>query len=343
MPLLDIRNLSIDIITSQGIRRIVDKASLAIHDGSIHALIGETGSGKSLIAKAILGIHKDTWRITADYMYLGQTNLAKLSPLERRKIMGNEISMIFQHPKSYLDPTKKIYYQVKEALTDIPISDRFMHTIKYKQKSSTSQRIKELFHRVGIQNGQTIMSSYPHELSEGICQKVMIAMAIANNPRILIADEPTTDMDAVTQEQIFRLLYKLNQLHKTTILLLSNNFGGISDIADQVTLIYTGQTVESGTYKQVTETPLHPYTQAMIKTIVAFDGGTKHKSLLYSLPGHLPSSSEIPIGCRFGPRCPIAQKKCVTNPEQVNNKGHLTRCHFITQPEDKHENTSKHK
>ncbi len=343
MALLDIRNLSIDIMTSQGKRRIVDKASLTINEGSIHGLIGESGSGKSLIAKAILGIHQDTWIITADRMYLGETDLTKLSGNERRKIMGNEISMIFQQPKSYLDPTKKIYYQVKEALSDTSISDRLMHTIKYQKKSSTRKRIKELFHRVGIQNDQTIMSSYPHELSEGICQKVMIAMAIVNNPRILIADEPTIAMDDDTQAQIFRLLYKLNQLHKTTILLLSNSFASIRDIADQITLIYSGQTVESGTYKQITEKPLHPYTQAMIKTIVAFDEGIEHKSPLYTLPGNLPSSSEIPIGCRLGPRCPIAQKKCVTNPEQVNYKGHLIRCHFSRLEQGKYANTSKRK
>lgn len=343
MPLLDIRNLSIDINTSQGKLRIVDKASLAINEGSIHAFIGESGSGKSLIAKVILGIHEDNWIVTADRMYLGSTDLTLLSKSERRKIMGNEISMIFQQPKSYLDPTKKIYYQVKEVLTGTSISERLMHTKKDNKKSATRQRIKELFHRVGIQNDVTIMSSYPHELSEGICQKIMIAMAIGNNPRILIADEPTTAMDAETQAQIFRLLYKLNQLHKMTILLMSNNFASIRDISDHITLIYSGQTVESGTYKQITKSPLHPYTQAMIKTIVAFDEGVEHQSLLYTLPGNLPSSSEIPIGCRLGPRCPIAQKKCVEDPEQVNYKGHLIRCHFIELGQSKHANTPKYK
>ena len=178
--------------------------------------------------------------------------------------MGNEISMIFQQPRSYLDPTRKIYYQIKEVLTDTSISHRFLNRVKRKKKLSNRQRVKDLLHKVGIQNDQVIMSSYPHEISEGICQKVMIAMAIANNPRVLIADEPTTAMEAVTQAQIFRLLYKLNQLHKTTILLMSNSFGSIRNISDQITLIYCGQTVESGTAKQITQNPLHPYTQAMI-------------------------------------------------------------------------------
>lgn len=341
MALLDIKNLSIDIVTPQGTIRVVDKASLTITEGSIHGLIGESGSGKSLIAKAILGIHKDNWIITVDRMFLGSTDLTKLSLPERRKIMGDEISMIFQKPRSYLDPAQKIYYQIKEVLKDTSIRHRFLNRIKRQRKLSNRQRVKELLHKVGIQNDQTIMSSYPHEISEGTCQKVMIAMAIANNPRILIADEPATSMEAVTQAQIFRLLYKLNQLHKTTILLMSNNFGSIRNISDQVSLIYCGQTVESGSYKQITQDPLHPYTQAMIKTIIDFDEGIEHKSQLYTLPGHIPSSSEIPVGCRLGPRCPKAQRECVINPEQVNFKGHLIRCHFANPKQSKHANTPK--
>ena len=343
MALLDVRNLSIDIVTSQGTLRVVDKASLSITEGSIHGLIGESGSGKSLIAKAILGIHKDNWIITVDRMFLGTTDLTKLTLAERRKIMGDEISMIFQQPRSYLDPTQKIYYQIKEVLKDTSIRHRFLNRVKRQRKLSNRQRVKDLLHKVGIQNDQAIMSSYPHEISEGICQKVMIAMAIANNPRVLIADEPTTAMEAVTQAQIFRLLYKLNQLHKTTILLMSNNFGSIRNISDQITLIYCGQTVESGTYKQITQDPLHPYTQAMIKTIIDFDEDVTHKSQLYTLPGTIPSSNEIPIGCRLGPRCPKAQRKCVTNPEQVNFKGHLIRCHFANSNQSKHANTLKRK
>jgi len=328
MALLDIRNLSIDIITAQGKMRVVDKATLNIIDGSIHGLVGETGSGKSLIAKAILGLHNENWIVTADRMFLGKTDLLKLSPKERRKIMGQEIAIIFQNPRSYLDPSKKIFDQMRDVLPKTISKRHFLS--KMVSKSPQRKQIKELLHKVGVQNDQDIVQNYPHELSEGICQKVMIAMAIANNPRLLIADEPTTAMEAVTQAQIFRLLYKLNQLHNTTILLLSNNFGSISNLSDYISLIYCGQTVESGSYKQIINSPMHPYTQTMIKTILEFDENIDHKSQLYTLPGSIPLMNQLPIGCRLGPRCPKAQRNCVTNPEAVNYKGHVIRCHFPT-------------
>jgi len=330
MALLDIRNLSIDISTAQGTMRVVDKASLTIVEGSIHGLVGESGSGKSLIAKAILGLHNASWTVTADRMFLGTTDLTKLSAYERRKLMGQEISMIFQHPRSYLDPSKKIISQIKEVLPKNSVKKRFVSKVKRTAQQSTQQRIKELLHKVGIQNDQTVLASYPHELPEGVCQKVMIAMAIANNPRLIIADEPTTAMETVTREQIFRLLYKLNQLHNTTILLLSNNLGSINNLSDYISVIYCGQTVESGSYNQVINSPMHPYTQAMIKTVVDFDESICHKSQLYTLQGSIPSSNHLPIGCRLGPRCPRAQRTCVINPEPVNYKGHVIRCHFPT-------------
>ena len=343
MALLDIRNLSIDIASAQGKVRVIDKVSLTIVDGTIHGLVGESGSGKSLIAKAILGLHNSSWTVTADRMFLDSTDLTKLSPYQRRKLMGKEISMIFQYPRSYLDPSKKIFKQIKEVLPATTVKKRFMNKVKRTAAQSTEQRIKELLHKVGIQNDKTVLASYPHELSEGICQKVMIAMAIANNPRLIIADEPTTSMEAVTQAQIFRLLYKLNQLHNTTILLLSNNFGSISNLSDYISLIYCGQTVESGSYKQIMNSPMHPYTEAMIKTVLNFDEDVSHKSQLYTLPGSIPSTNQLPIGCRLGPRCPRAQRTCVTTPEPVNYKGHVIRCHFPTLDEKKHANTSQRK
>ena len=328
MALLDIRNLSIDIASAQGTVRIINKVSLTIVDGSIHGLVGESGSGKTLIAKAILGLHNRSWTVTADRMFLDSMDLTKLSPHERRKIMGRDISMIFQKPRSYLDPSKKIFSQIKEVLPKITFRMRFMNRIKRTKTQSSRLRIKELLHKVGIQNDQSVLASYPYELSEGVCQKVMIAMAIANNPRLIIADEPTTSMEAVTQSQIFRLLYKLNQLNNTTILLLSNNFGSISNLSDYISLIYCGQTVESGTYKQIMTNPLHPYTEAMIRTSLDFDHENNHKSQLYTLPGSIPANNELPIGCRLGPRCPRADRNCVIAPQAVSYKGHVVRCHF---------------
>ncbi|WP_022940821.1 oligopeptide/dipeptide ABC transporter ATP-binding protein [Psychromonas hadalis] len=343
MALLDIRNLSIDIITAQGKIRVIDKANLNIIDGSIHGLVGESGSGKSLIAKAILGLHNENWIVTADRMFLGNIDLSKLSSRARRKIMGTEIAIIFQNPRSYLDPSKKIFDQIREVLPKKSHHKRFFSKVVPKLRASEQQIIKELLHKVGVQNDQAVVQSYPYELSEGICQKVMIAMAIANNPRLLIADEPTTSMEAVTQAQIFRLLYKLNQLHNMTILLLSNNFGSISNLSDYISLIYCGQIVESGSYKQIVNSPMHPYTQAMIKTIIEFDDGVDHKGQLYTLPGSIPPANQLPIGCRLGPRCPKAQRTCVSNPEAVNYKGHIIRCHFPQLDDKKDANTPHNK
>jgi len=331
MALLDIRNLSIDIDTAQGKIRVIDKASLTIVDGSIHGLIGESGSGKTLIAKAILGLHNNNWTVTVDRMFLGKTDLTKLSQKERRKILGQEISMIFQEPSSYLDPSQKIRAQIKSVLPKQTLKRRIrriLGKIKRVDIQSTRLQIKELLHKVGIQNDLEVLNCYPHQLSEGVCQKVMIAMAIANNPRLIIADEPTTAMEAVTQSQIFRLLYKLNQLNNTTLLILSNNFANTSNLSDFMTLIYCGQTVESGSYKQIMESSMHPYTQAMIKTIINNDKVHEHKSELYTLPGNIPSSNQLPIGCRLGPRCPRAQRTCVTNPTLTIKKGHSFRCHY---------------
>jgi len=331
MALLDIRNLSIDIETAQGTIRMIDKASLNIVDGSIHGLVGESGSGKTLIAKAILGLHNSNWTVTADRMFLDKTDLSKLSQKERRQILGKEISMIFQEPSSYLDPSQKISMQIESVLPKKTWQQRFRRLLnKFGHTNITSRRlqIKDLLHKVGIQNDVAVLKCYPHQLSEGVCQKIMIAMAIANNPRLIIADEPTTSMEAVTQTQIFRLLYKLNQLNNTTLLILSNNFANTSSISDYMTLIYCGQTVESGSYKQLMESAVHPYTQAMLKTIISNEDSNQHKEQLYTLPGNIPSSNQLPIGCRLGPRCPRAQRICVKNPSLTTKKGHSYRCHY---------------
>ena len=331
MALLDIRNLSVDIETAQGTIRVIDKASLNIVAGSIHGLIGESGSGKTLIAKAILGLHNNNWTVTADRMYLDKTDLTKLSDKERRKILGKEISMIFQEASSYLDPSQTIRTQIKSVLPKKTWKfklRRILGKVKRINIQSSRLQIKELLHKVGVQNDTEILNCYPHQLSEGICQKIMIAMAIANNPSLIIADEPTSSMESSTQSQIFRLLYKLNQLNNTTLLILSNNFANTSNLSDYMTLIYCGQTVETGSHKQLMNYAMHPYTQSMLKTIINNEKMNVHKSELYTLPGNIPSSNQLPIGCRLGPRCPRAQRTCVTNPPLTIKKGHGFRCHF---------------
>ncbi|MFM2480014.1 oligopeptide/dipeptide ABC transporter ATP-binding protein [Celerinatantimonas sp. YJH-8] len=323
MALLDIRNLTIEIETPSGLVKAVDRVSITMAEGEIRALIGESGSGKSLIAKAILGVTKPTWRVRADRMRLGKVDLLSLSPKQRREVMGRDIAMIFQEPASCLDPSEKIGEQIEEAIPRCLFKGHFWQRLGWRKKHA-----QILLHRVGVRDPKKIMHSYPHELSDGLCQKVMIAMAIAAQPRLLVADEPTTAMETTTAMQILRLLDKLNKLNNTAILLINHDFRTLADLADQVTILYCGQTVESGQSSQVLNNPLHPYTSALIDAVPNYRDGLKSKSRLPSLPGATPSLQHLPIGCRLGPRCPRAQRECVQQPELCNLKTHYFACHY---------------
>ena len=201
MPLLDIRNLTIEFMTADGPVKAVDRVNLTLSEGEIRGLVGESGSGKSLIAKAICGVTKDNWRVSADRMRFNDIDLLRLSPRERRRIIGHNVSMIFQEPQSCLDPSERVGRQIMQAIPGWTYKGRWYQRFRWRHA-----RAIELLHRVGIKDHKDIMRSYPYELTEGECQKVMIAIALANQPRLLIADEPTNAMEPTTQAQIFRLL-----------------------------------------------------------------------------------------------------------------------------------------
>lgn len=323
MALLDIRNLTIEIETPSGLVKAVDRINITMAEGEIRALVGESGSGKSLIAKALLGVTKPTWKIRADRMRLGKLDLLSLSPKQRRQIMGSEIAMIFQEPSSCLDPSEKIGEQIEEAIPWSLFKGHFWQRFHWRKRQA-----QILLHRVGIKNPRKIMRRYPYQLSDGLCQKIMIAMAIAGQPRLLVADEPTTSMETTTSMQILRLLDKLNKLNNMAILLINHDFRTLADLADKVTVLYCGQTVESGQSNQVLENPHHPYTSALISAVPNYRDGLKPKTRLASLPGAIPSLQHLPIGCRLGPRCPRAQKECVQQPILRNLKGHYFACHY---------------
>lgn len=330
MALLDIRNLTIELSTPQGMAKVVDKVSLTMNDGEIRGLVGESGSGKSLIAKTIMGVTKDNWRITADRMRLDEVDLLTLSAKERRKVIGDKISMIFQEATSCLDPSLEIGRQLEAAIPSRAREKGFWHRFQWRKKQAIA-----LLHKVGVKDHRRIMHSYPYELSEGLCQKVMIAMALAGRPKLLIADEPTASMEAITRSQILRVLDRLNKLNNTAILLISHDLHSIGHLADQITVLYCGQTVEIGSREQVFDDPKHPYTEALLMSVPDFSLELPHKSRLKTLPGSIPLLQHLPIGCRLGPRCPRAQKECVIAPPLVKIKGHQYACHFpITQDED---------
>ena len=323
MPLLDIRNLTIEVDTPDGRVKALENANITIGNEEIHGIIGESGSGKSLLAKAILGIYDSNWRITADRMQWDHVNLLDLSSSERQQLMGSDIAMIFQEPSTCLNPALTIGQQMLEATPASSHPLLFWKHTNEKKKSAISW-----LHKVGIKNHQQILKSYPWELSEGACQKIMIAMTLANQPRLIIADEPTNAMDISTQAQIFRLLCKLNQVNGISVLLISHDLESIASWSDRLTVLYCGQTIESGASQDLLHSPYHPYTQALLDNIAEFGKNKRPKSTMPTLKGHIPSLQHLPVGCRLGPRCPYAQRKCIEFPPIKKVKQHFYACHY---------------
>jgi cationic peptide transport system ATP-binding protein len=323
MHLLDIRNLTIELRTPDGIIRAVDRINLSLKEGEVHALVGESGSGKSLIAKAIVGVLNERWTVTADRMHWQGEDLMRLNIEQRRKIVSRDMAMIYQEPSRSLDPTAKIFDQIAESLPNSHKKVNF-----FKRKQHNQDRVRALLHKVGIREHTKISNSYPHELSEGICQKVMIAMAIARSPKLLIADEPTTSLESTAKAQGYRLLKSLNQLKNMSVLMISHELEEITHWSHTMHVLYCGQMVEAGPTKVVFNEPKHPYTQALVKSLPDYAQGLEHKEPFYALKGTIPPLQHLPIGCRLGPRCPQAQKQCVVTPIQSISHGHAYACHF---------------
>jgi cationic peptide transport system ATP-binding protein len=327
MPLLDIRNLTIELNTSNAKVKVLEKVSLTLNAGEIHGLVGESGSGRSLLAKAILGALGPQWTVIADRLMLDGKNLLDMTPKQRRCLMGSDIAMIFQDPSGSLDPVKTVGSQLIESMTPNKAvafwrrgKDTYLNALKW-------------LHKVGIKNPKSLMSCYPWELSEGECQKVMIAMAIANRPKLLIADEPTNSVELNAQAQIFRLLSQLNQLQNVSILLISHELETLVQWCDHLTVLYGGQVMESGPTEEMIAQPFHPYTKALLKNLPDYTGKMRHKSYLPTLQGSTPSLHNMPAGCRLGPRCPEAQRNCVKQPALEHQKDRYFACHFPYQNE----------
>ncbi|GGP51526.1 peptide ABC transporter ATP-binding protein [Shewanella algicola] len=327
MPLLDVRNLTIELDTPQGRVKVLEKVSLTINPGEIHGLLGESGSGRSLFAKAILGVLGPNWHIFADRMMWDGRNLLEMTAKERRCLMGCDIAMIFQDPSGSLDPVKTIGSQLIEAMMpnkNVPF---------WRRNRDTYLNAQKWLHKVGIKTPKKLMTCYPWELSEGECQKVMIAMAVANHPKLLIADEPTNSMELNTQAQIFRLLSQLNQLQNVSILLVSHELEIMVNWCDNLTILYSGQVMESGPAAAMAKKPFHPYTRALLKNLPDHTQKMRHKADLPTLQGSSPSMQHLPAGCRLGPRCPEAQRKCVKQPHLEHIKDRYFACHFPYQSE----------
>jgi dipeptide transport system ATP-binding protein len=315
MSLLTIRNLSVTFATAGGDFRAVDKVDVDVRAGELLAIVGESGSGKSVSMLATMGLLPWTATVTADEMSFGGRDLRELSGRARRRLIGNELSMIFQEPMSSLNPCFTVGFQIREALkkhTDLDSAAR-------------QRRCIELFELVGIPAPEQRLKAFPHQLSGGMNQRVMIAMAISCRPRLLIADEPTTALDVTIQAQILDLLVGLQKETGMGLILITHDMGVVAETAERVAVQYAGQKVEDQKVRPLFDTPHHPYTAALLAALP--ERATEAR--LPTIPGVVPGQHDRPAGCLFSPRCAYADDRCrnVEPPVQPEELG-LARCHY---------------
>jgi len=315
--LLEVKDLKVRFTTEDGIVRAVDGVSFELDRGSVFGIVGESGSGKSVTAMTILGLTRDkNTTFEGEVVYKGQ-NLLALPESRLRDVRGNEIAMIFQDPMTSLNPVYKVGDQIIEAIV----------THEDVSKSVAKRRAAELLRQVGIPNAEQRVDDYPHQFSGGMRQRAMIAMALACNPDILIADEPTTALDVTIQAQILELIDRLKDDFDSAVILITHDLGVVAEIADEVVVMYAGRVVERGTKRDIFYDPQHPYTWGLLGSIPRLDRPKPEK--LHSISGMPPSLINLPRGCKFRPRCPHAFEKCEEEPgldSRVEQAGHLDRC-----------------
>jgi len=317
-PLLTVNRLTTSFHTEKGIVRAVDDVSFAVEKGKILGLVGESGCGKSMTALSIMGlVPTPPGRIESDGIFLHDTNLAALSYREMSRIRGNSISMIFQEPMTSLNPVYTVGRQVGEVVSAHSPDTR----------KGIRNKVVEMFEMVGIPDPASRYSCYPHQLSGGIRQRVMIAMALICDPELLIADEPTTALDVTIQAQILELMVSLRERLGTSVIMITHDLGVIAEICDDVNVMYAGQIIEKANVFELFDHPSHYYTRGLLKSIPSI-AREKQQSRLDSIRGMVPNLLHIPQGCRFHPRCTHAEERCRSQaPELVDiGGGHMVRC-----------------
>ncbi len=322
MKLLEVRGLTVHFYTYAGVVKAIEDVSFDVYRGETFALVGETGCGKSVTSRAITGLIESPGRIVSGEVYLHREgeklNLLSLDEEELRKIRGKEIAYIFQDPQSSLDPLYTIGYQVGEAM--------YIHE-RVRSLKEGIQKAIEILRRVLIPDPERRVNEYPHEMSGGMKQRVVIGTGIANEPKLLIADEPTTALDVTVQAQILDLLKKMKKKHGLSILLITHDMGIVADMADRVAVMYAGKIVEVADVFTVFKRPMHPYTIGLLKAV---PNPLKKIERLETIPGVVPSLINPPTGCRFHPRCYKASSVCRERVPELKavEKGHLVACHF---------------
>jgi len=324
MTLLKVENLSVDFPTPDGLVAAVHETSFEVNPGETLAIVGESGSGKTVTNLALMGlIPARTANISGSAKFEshdGPIDLLAIDRNELRKYRGKDIAMIFQDPMSSLHPFYTIGDQIIEA-----------HQVHNKVDLKVSRaRAIELLELVGIQGAATRIKSFPHQFSGGMRQRVMIAMALVNNPSLLIADEPTTALDVTVQAQIIKLLGDLQKEFKMAMILITHDMGVVAGAADRVNVMYAGRIVESANVKDLYANPLMPYTQGLLASVPRMD--QPHTKRLTAIPGQPPSMIALPTGCSFNPRCPrkseVSGSRCETQMPDLTQRGngHLARC-----------------
>ena len=315
MPLLTLRNLSVTFDTASGPFRAVDGVDLSIEPGEVLGIVGESGSGKSVAMLGLMGLLPGSATVSADEMAFEGRDMRKLSGRDRRKIVGKEMAMIFQEPMSSLNPCFNVGYQIKETLK--------AHTgLDGKARQA---RAVELLTAVGLPEPERRLKAFPHQLSGGMSQRVMIAMAMACRPKLLIADEPTTALDVTIQAQILDLLLDLQKSEGMAMILITHDMGVIAETAERVVVQYAGQQVERQPVATLFDHPHHPYTSALLAAIPERSTASR----LPTIPGVVPGQGDRPDGCLFNPRCPKADDTCrsVAPPHQSPALG-AALCHY---------------
>ena len=318
-PLLELDQLQTYFFTDIGTARSVDGVSYAIHSGETVGVVGESGCGKSVTALSIMGlIPKPPGKIVGGAIRFKGQDLTKFSDRQLREIRGNDIAMIFQEPMTSLNPVYTVGNQIMEAI--------LIHEEDVTPKEARKRAI-EMLGKVGIPSPEKRVDEYPHQMSGGMRQRVMIAMALACGPELLIADEPTTALDVTIQAQILDLMNQLQEETGTAILLITHDLGVVAETCDRVVVMYAGKVAEYTDVYRLFERPAHPYTEALFSSLPDIDGA---RGVLPTIPGMVPSAVAFPEGCRFRDRCRFASDICTTEPQMEEiEHGHFVACHHV--------------
>ena len=322
---LEVNRLSVTFPSTGGEVKAVSDVTFTVGEGKIAGIVGESGCGKSMTARAVMGLIRAPGKVCGDSILLDGTDILRLSEREKRRLRGSKVSMIFQEPMTSLNPVVRVGKQMEEAI--------LLH--EKVSRAEALRRSVRILEEVGVADAPKRCGCYPHQLSGGLRQRVMIAMAMVMKPRLLIADEPTTALDVTVEAQILRLMRKLCAMG-TSILMISHNLGVIAQVCDEVNVMYAGRIVERADTLTLFDCPLHPYTSGLLGAVRFLTGG---RETLETIPGTVPNPKRLPEGCAFSPRCAQAGETCGHALPGLRDvgEGHLVRCHLARKERQKNE------